>query len=75
VVQLAINETVMIERSLARSLFDDLPDVINQRIAKFHQCTIPILEYYDGTKRLLTIDGLLKANQVTTKILELITLD
>lgn len=74
-VYLAINETVMVERSLARSLFDDLPDVINQRIAKFHQCTIPILEYYDGTKRLLTIDGLLKANQVTTKILELITLD
>mgnify|MGYP002654652328 FL=1 len=60
----------MIERSLARSLFDDLPDVISKRIAKFHECTVPILEYYEGTKRLRTIDGLLAANQVTTTILE-----
>lgn len=74
-VYLEISATIMVERSLARSLFDDLPDVISKRIAKFHECTVPILEYYDGTKRLLTIDGLLKANQVTTTILELITSD
>lgn len=69
-VYLAISETVMIERSLARSLFDDLPDVISKRIAKFHECTVPILEYYDGTKRLLTVDALVSADQVTATILD-----
>lgn len=69
-VYLEISETAMVERSLARSLFDDLPDVISKRISKFHECTVPILEYYEGTKRLLTINGLFAASQVTASILE-----
>jgi adenylate kinase len=68
-IYLKINENVMIERSLARSLFDDLPDVISKRIAKFHECTVPILEYYDKSQRLVTVDGLGAADQVTAMIL------
>ncbi|GBF82861.1 adenylate kinase family protein [Aphanothece sacrum] len=56
-IYLEVNNTVMKQRSLTRSLMDDQPEIIERRIELFKQQTIPILEYYEGTKRLLTISG------------------
>jgi adenylate kinase len=67
---LEITEETMKERSLNRALFDDTPEAITQRIYAFRQRTAPILEYYQGTQRLLTIGAEGEANQVERAILE-----
>lgn len=69
-IHLEIDESVMIERSLARSLFDDHPEAITTRIEKFHGYTIPLLEYYTAKNKLLTFDGYPVADNVTALILE-----
>ncbi|MGK7873584.1 MAG: adenylate kinase family protein [Xenococcaceae cyanobacterium] len=56
-IYLQVSESVMIERSLARSLIDDEPEIIRRRIQMFQERTIPILEYYDLRQRLLTIQA------------------
>lgn len=56
-IYLKVSEKVMIERSLKRGQVDDKPDIINRRIELFHERTIPILEYYDYRKKLLTIEA------------------
>ncbi|MGK7945968.1 MAG: adenylate kinase family protein [Microcystaceae cyanobacterium] len=63
-IYLKVSEAVMQDRSLSRSLLDDSPDVIERRIEAFKRQTIPILEYYEGTKRLLTIAADSSAEEV-----------
>ncbi|MEA5537261.1 adenylate kinase [Crocosphaera sp. XPORK-15E] len=72
-IYLQVSETVMKERSLKRSLMDDQPEVIERRINIFKQYTIPILDYYQGTKRLLTIPGEASTDEVEKVILNKIT--
>ncbi len=69
-IYLEIDQSVMVERSLARSLFDDHPEAVSTRIEKFHSHTIPLLDYYTAKKKLLTVDGYPKADTVTELILE-----
>jgi adenylate kinase len=71
-IYLQVNDTVMKERSLTRSLIDDQPDIIERRIELFKQQTIPILEYYEGTKRLLTIPGEASSEVVGKTILSVL---
>jgi adenylate kinase len=52
------------------ALFDDTPEAIAQRIQAFRQRTAPILEYYQGTQRLLTIGAEGAADEVERAILE-----
>lgn len=56
-IYLKVSEATMRQRSLARGLSDDTSEVINQRIQGFQQFTIPILDYYRFSDRLITIDG------------------
>ena len=56
-IYLKVSETTMKQRSLARGLGDDSPEVIDQRIQNFQQFTIPILDFYQYSDRLITIDG------------------
>lgn len=56
-IYLKVPDSVMVERSLARSLTDDQPEIIERRLQLFQECTIPILEYYGWRDRLLTING------------------
>ncbi|MGK7931495.1 MAG: adenylate kinase family protein [Microcystaceae cyanobacterium] len=69
-IYLKLSEPIMQERSLSRSLLDDNPDVIDRRIKAFKSRTIPILEYYEGTKRLLTIPADTSPEQVEQDILK-----
>lgn len=54
---LNVPTTVLMSRSLARSRLDDQPEIVQNRISLFQECTVPILEYYEHRHRLLTING------------------
>jgi len=56
-VYLEIGEKVMIERSLARSLVDDQPDILQKRIDSFQERIALLLEYYTGKKKLITLSA------------------
>ncbi|MEA5511254.1 nucleoside monophosphate kinase [Crocosphaera sp. UHCC 0190] len=68
-IYLEVSEPVMKQRSLRRSLMDDQPEIIEHRINIFKQYTIPLLDYYQGTKRLLTIAGEASTDEVGQEIL------
>ncbi|MEC4986325.1 MAG: adenylate kinase [Oscillatoria sp. PMC 1068.18] len=68
-IYLQVSETVMMERSLARSLPDDRPEILQRRLQMFRDRTIPILEYYDHSQRLLTIPAEQSPAQVEQEIL------
>jgi adenylate kinase len=56
-IYLQVPEVVMVGRSLGRSLADDQPEIVHRRVELFYDRTVPILEYYDRRRRLLTING------------------
>jgi adenylate kinase len=56
-IYLQVPEAVMVSRSLGRSLPDDHPEIVQRRVEIFYDRTIPILEYYDRRRYLLTING------------------
>lgn len=69
---LQVPEAVMVSRSLGRSLPDDQPEIVQRRVELFYDRTIPILEYYDRRRRLLTINGDDSPEQVQHNILSLL---
>lgn len=71
-IYLQVPEAVMVSRSLGRSLPDDQPEIVQRRVELFYDCTIPILEYYDRRRRLLTINGDNPPEQVQHNILSLL---
>ncbi|MBR8833224.1 MAG: nucleoside monophosphate kinase [Stigonema ocellatum SAG 48.90 = DSM 106950] len=54
---LQVPQAVMVTRSLGRFLPDDQPEIVQRRIELFYDRTVPVLEYYDHHRRLLTING------------------
>ena len=71
-IYLEISEVTMMERSLARSLFDDQPEIIEKRIQTFRERTIPIVEYYQGTQRLVKVTGEAPPETVTKHLIKAI---
>ncbi|MDJ0732781.1 MAG: nucleoside monophosphate kinase [Nostocaceae cyanobacterium] len=71
-IYLQVPEAVMVNRSLGRSLPDDHPEVVQRRVELFYDRTIPILEYYDRSRRLLTINGDQSPIQVQQTIVDLL---
>ena len=67
-IYLKVSEATMEQRSLARGLSDDTPEVIAQRIQSFQKFTIPILDYYQYSDRLITINGEQTAEEVEREI-------
>jgi len=57
VVYLKVSDQTMLERSIQRNLNDDTIEVIQTRINRFYQFTVPILEYYEKKNYLLTVNG------------------
>ncbi|WP_066380113.1 MULTISPECIES: nucleoside monophosphate kinase [unclassified Anabaena] len=72
-IYLQVSEAVMVTRSLGRSLPDDQPEIVQRRVEVFYDRTIPILEYYDRRRRLLTINGDQPPEFVLQNILTLIS--
>jgi adenylate kinase len=56
-IYLQVSEAVMVNRSLRLTLSDERLEIVHRRIELFYDRTIPILEYYDRRRRLLTING------------------
>jgi len=56
-VYLEISEKSMIERSLARSLVDDQPDIIQKRIDSFQEKIALLLDYYTGKQKLIILSA------------------
>nr|WP_275974401.1 nucleoside monophosphate kinase [Argonema galeatum] len=67
---LDVSESVLMSRSVARSLPDDRPEIIKRRIQLFQERTIPILDYYEHRQRLLSIDGNQPPEKVQQDILQ-----
>jgi adenylate kinase len=67
---LDVPESILIERSLARSRDDDQLAIVLRRIQLFQERTIPILEYYEPRNRLLRINGNQSPEQVQQDILQ-----
>ncbi|BAZ04989.1 adenylate kinase family protein [Calothrix sp. NIES-3974] len=72
-VYLQVPEAVMVNRSVERSLPDDQPEIIHRRVELFYDCTVPILEYYDRRRRLLTINGDQSPDAVEDEIIRLLS--
>jgi adenylate kinase len=71
-IYLQVPEAVMVSRSLGRSLPDDQPEIVQRRVELFYDRTIPILEYYDRRRRLLTINGDQSPDMVIENIISLL---
>ncbi|GAA6622514.1 adenylate kinase family protein [Scytonema sp. NUACC26] len=56
-IYLQVSQAVMVNRSVGRSVPDDLSEIVQNRVELFYDRTVPILEYYDRRRRLLTING------------------
>ncbi|WP_414527196.1 adenylate kinase family protein [Nodularia chucula] len=72
-IYLQVSEAVMVSRSLGRSLPDDQPEIVQRRVELFYDRTVPILEYYDRRRRLLTINGDQSPDMVQQNILNLLS--
>lgn len=66
---LDVPEAVLMSRSVARSLLDDQPEIVQRRIQVFQERTVPILEYYEYSQRLIAINGNQPPEQVEQDIL------
>lgn len=69
-IYLQLDESTMLERSLARSRPDDRQEIIRRRIELFKKRTIPILEYYGLRQKLLSINAELSPEAVEREILQ-----
>lgn len=59
----------LIERSENRGAIDNNPDALRRRIETSVETTIPMLEYYDYRRRLVSVDGHQPPNDVKRDIL------
>jgi adenylate kinase len=71
-IYLQVSAAVMVSRSVGRLLPDDQLEIVQGRVELFYDRTIPILEYYDHRRRLLTINGDQSPEQVQQGILTLL---
>ncbi len=72
-IYLQVPEAIMVSRSLGRSRPDDQPEIVQRRVEVFYDRTVPILEYYDRRRRLLTINGDQLPDMVQQNILTLLS--
>jgi adenylate kinase len=71
-IYLEVPEEVMKQRSLSRSFVDDTEAIITKRISQFHERTVPILDYYQSKKKLLTISALDSQSDVENNLIFLL---
>jgi len=68
-VLLEVADTLLMQRSLARSRRDDEPIIIQRRIQALFEQTLPMLDYYEQRGRLLRIDGSHPPDRVQQQLL------
>jgi adenylate kinase len=65
---LELDDAVARERMLERARHDDTPDVIERRLATYHQTTEPIVEHYLATGKLVKIHAERTIDEVWAEI-------
>lgn len=56
-IYLKVSDSIMEQRALRRGLKDDKLEIVHRRIANFQRFTVPIIEYYKYSDRLIAVDG------------------
>lgn len=49
---------------------DDKPETVQKRLSVYHDQTAPLIDYYGGQDKLVTVDGTQKPSEVTAAILK-----
>ena len=78
VVELRVNESALLERVETRVAqmrergeevrADDTPEVLSKRLASYRAQTEPLVHYYSEKRKLITVDGMMTIEQVTSAI-------
>ncbi len=78
VVELRVNESALLERVEKRAAetrargeevrADDTPEVLTKRLASYRAQTEPLIHYYSERRKLLTVDGMMTIEHVTSEI-------
>jgi adenylate kinase len=78
VVELRVNESALLDRVEARVAqmrargeevrVDDTPEVLSKRLASYRTSTEPLIHYYSEKRKLVTVDGMMTIEQVTSAI-------
>ena len=78
VVELRVNESALLERVETRVAqmrergeevrIDDTPEGLSKRLASYRAQTEPLVHYYSEKRKLITIDGMMTIEQVTSAI-------
>lgn len=79
VIELKVDDKVLIERVKARiaqsggvARADDNPETLQNRLNVYYQNTAPLLEFYKKQGKLVTVDGMMPIEAVTSAIAEVI---
>lgn len=72
VINLEVPDEVIITRLLGRGRQDDTREVIENRLAVYRQQTEPLIEFYRGRQKLVSVDGNRPMEKVTEDLLSLI---
>lgn len=75
VIELKVDDKVLIDRVNARiaqsggvARADDNAETLKNRLAVYYQNTAPLLDFYKRQNKLVTVDGMLPIDEVTTAI-------
>lgn len=79
VIEVRVNDEVLVDRIETRIAesqtvrSDDNVETLKKRLAVYHAQTAPILPYYEGKGRLVTVDGMKSIDQVSDEIEAILT--
>ena len=78
VIELRVNESALLQRVETRVAemrargeevrIDDTQEVLTKRLASYRTLTEPLIHYYSGRRKLLTVDGMMTIEHVTREI-------
>lgn len=68
VINLAVPDTLLLERLLGRGRKDDSEEVIRRRLQVYHNQTSPLIHFYRARNQLVDIDGSALVESVTAAI-------
>lgn len=69
---LKVPTEVLLSRSIERARSDDSPEILQRRLDLYHEQTLPILDYYEYRKKLLTVNGDRSPEEVQQDILKVV---
>jgi adenylate kinase len=68
VINFEVPDEVLVARLLGRGRKDDTEEVIRHRLYVYHQQTAPLIDFYQGRKQLVSVDGNQPVEAVNEKL-------